>query len=212
MAQNSHPKISLKCFESCDAGFDYIFKRPDLQNIASLRQVHGCEGREIESQCEILNEGDWLWTRKPQQKIGVMVADCTAILIFGQTQSYENLVAAIHAGWRGTAKEIIPTAMETLKLSRFKAWMSPSICQDHFEVGEEVLDALGRRAYAFARKGSQNKYFLDLKAFQMEQLKKWPGEIFASSLCTFCQPEFNSYRRTKGAVDARHLAWICIRS
>jgi copper oxidase (laccase) domain-containing protein len=145
-------------------------------------------------------------------KIGVLVADCSAILISGPSRSYGNLVGAIHAGWRGTAKGIIASAISSLDLSHFRAWISPSICQEHFEVGAEVVRAFSDEYSEFAKEIGNGKFLFDLKAAQISELKKQGAEVFASSLCNFCQPEFVSYRRARGSLTERHLAWISRRS
>ncbi|MDB5037345.1 MAG: hypothetical protein JWQ35_873 [Bacteriovoracaceae bacterium] len=192
-----------------EAGFKIISEEPD-SSIKTLKQVHGSHGVLVTNATDKMFEADWLWTRDPNCTIGIKVADCTALLVSGKN-SFGKFVAAIHAGWRGTAQNIIEKAFEEIKPISFEAWLSPSICQEHFEVGEEVIEALGSESKKYSIPGRTGKYFLDLKKFQIAKLKKWGSEFKNSSLCTYCQPEFVSYRRLGTTLTTRHLAWIRIK-
>jgi YfiH family protein len=181
-----------------------------------LKQVHGAAGFRvpfIENKTE-LREGDWLWTTERNLPLSISVADCTAILIHGKN-SAGAFVAVIHAGWRGTAAHILENALSELKPNAgWTAWLSPSICQAHYEVGEEVVAALGEGVRKFTKPSGEKKYLLDLKDFQKEKLQRLGAKIISSSLCTYCQPEFYSFRQvsqlglTETTQKKRHMASI----
>ncbi len=207
MAQNFNNGIQLSLDRQSRLGFSLPLSKELTVDVCTLNQVHGDEGYEVQETFHSKPEGDWLWTQKPNLKIGVYVADCTALFLSGK-RSGMPFVAAIHAGWRGTAKGIIEKALETLSPDSCKAWLSPSICQEHFEVGGEVLGALGNGVQKFSKSVSDNKFLLDLKAFQIERLQKLGVGVRHSSLCNYCQWDFVSYRRSRGNLSSRHLAWI----
>jgi YfiH family protein len=203
-------QFDVNCLDGAKAGFELFEARPPLADVKTIRQVHGTIGHQVSRDTTELVEGDWLWTTERHLPIGVMVADCTAILLQGQSSIGGDLVAAVHAGWRGSAAGIIPHVIEHLKLKSFSAWLSPSICQEHFEVGEDVVESFGQAAQKYFQPKNSGKYLMDLKCFQVDQLKNSGAKTFPSSLCTFCQPEFVSYRQSQGNISARHLAWISL--
>jgi YfiH family protein len=180
-------------------------KLRDGRSIQLLKQVHGAEGYLAEDLKERLR-GDWLWTTQKNFPIGVFVADCTAVLMHGKSAG-RDFIAAIHAGWRGTAQRILEKALLKIgETSELKAWLSPSICQECYEVSDEVVEELGAQDYVLP--SEPGHAYLDLKRFQIDRLGKLDVEVFSSSLCTDEQPEFFSYRQMKGDLKARHLAWL----
>ena len=87
---------------------------------------------------------DALFTSLPQVCVSVSTADCVPILLYAPDT---KTVAAIHAGWRGTVLQI--AAKTVRQMSRetgcnpelIQAAIGPSISQEAFEVGEEVVEA-----------------------------------------------------------------------
>ena len=72
---------------------------------------------------EELEGYDAFVTNLPDAAIGVRTADCVPVLIY---DSVKRVVAAVHAGWKGTVLHIS------------HAVIGPSIGPDSFQVGEEV--------------------------------------------------------------------------
>jgi YfiH family protein len=158
-------------------------------------------------------DGDFIGTHVPGLKVGVKVADCTALLV-----ASKDRVVAIHAGWRGSAQGILTESLKGFEqVSELEIWLSPSICQKHFEVGEDVLQAFGPKARSFFKDSSERNgfYFFDLKAWQVTELEKLgcdPSKIKVDTRCTFCEPAMISYRRAQGKLTHldRHWAWISL--
>ena len=89
-----------------------------------------------------LKDTDALLTSKKGICICVQTADCVPILLY---EPEKEVIAAVHAGWRGTVKKI---ASETVKKmvsiyrcdpAKIIAAIGPSISQTVYEVGSEVL-------------------------------------------------------------------------
>ena len=84
-------------------------------------------------------------------------------------------IAAVHAGWRGTAARVLDAALDALEArgvrpGNLSAAFGPSISRDRYEVGPEVVAALRRgvrrRAWGRARPGrGDGKSFVDVAAF-----------------------------------------------
>ena len=185
-----------------------IVERSENAVGAILKQVHGIQGWErTEANCRERLEGDWHYTHERDLPLVICVADCTAILLEGKNER-GPFVAALHAGWRGTAAGIIENAIEVLKIRavqtrEIRAWLSPAICQKHFEVGPEVIDAFGADGRDFSSTGRGDRRHLDLKGLQKRRLENAGVTVELSPLCTFCEESFISYRRDGPALTRR---------
>jgi len=207
--------LQVPLSRSVDAGFT-IGESPCPYDYRSLKQTHGILGFDVDLQFQDRSqEGDWLLTRDSRVALGIRVADCTAILAHGLTRG-EPVILAAHAGWRGTAAGILEVISQKMALwGDLELWLSPSISQSCFQVGSEVIEALGEDAAPFAVSGkSPQKFYLNLKGLQELRLRKLlpQAQIKSSSLCTYLQQEFFSYRRAGSLSQGRHLAWIKIRA
>lgn len=219
VAEDSLAELKLPKSFKCSAGFvvsDATFLKQNFhqdwknRRLIFLQQVHGSQGFWVDRQTEVA-EGDWLATNQQDIVIGVFVADCTAILVHGENER-GSFVAAIHAGWRGTAKGIIETAFESLrpKKESLRIWLSPGICQDHYEVSEDVIQSFQEHELKFFEPTRAGHANFDLHALQRARLAALGYETVSSSLCTFEQPEFFSYRQMDSTLNARHFAWISL--
>jgi polyphenol oxidase len=147
--------------------------------------------------------------------VGVQTADCVPILIADRNA---RVVAAVHAGWRGTAGRIAENAVKQIvdayavPASDLTAVIGPHNAVCCYEVGEEVVDAVND-PNAIVRKAEWAKPHLDQASANKRQLMQAgiPGDqIVVSSLCTQCREDlFYSYRRD-AARSGRMLAVIGI--
>lgn len=107
---------------------------------------------------------DALVTNVPDVCIAVSTADCVPVLLYAPDR---KVVAAVHAGWRGTVLHIARKAASLMieaydcDPTQLVAGIGPSISQAAFEVGEEVVKA-------FQMAASQWSGFFDV----MRRLKK----------------------------------------
>jgi YfiH family protein len=73
----------------------------------------------------------------------ILVADCVPILLYDPKK---KLIAAVHAGWRGTVSRIVSRTLEHMikilgsKPENILAGIGPAISQQNYEVGNEVAD------------------------------------------------------------------------
>lgn len=183
--------------------------RLDPEWVAYADQVHS-------NRIQVVTEGgtypstDGLITRIPGLTLSIQVADCAAILLW---DSANNVIGALHAGWRGAAGDIIPLGIEKMigqgaNPHKVKAYVSPCISLKNFEIGQEVADQFPDE---FVDYKHYQKPHLDLKAFLRHQLLKAgiPGnQVEVSEKCTIGDAEnFYSYRR-EGEKSGRMLALI----
>ncbi len=143
---------------------------------------------------------DGLITCNPDLWLTITVADCTPIFLADRGQ---NAVAAVHAGWRGSAKSIAAKVVERMKAEfgtapeNLVAFIGPSAGVCCYEVGDDVTSRFGSDSL----KLRNGKSFLDLKSENVRQLMNAgvsEANIEVSPLCTICNPDLlHSYRRDK---------------
>jgi hypothetical protein len=152
-------------------------------------------------------EADILVTDDSTVALAIQVADCVPLLL-ADTQS--AAVAAVHAGWRGTAAGAAPAAVAALgwefgsEPEDLVVALGPSIGPCCYVVGEALIDTFRRGGFAadidrwFAR-GEAGDLRLDLWAANRDQLRTCgvpSGAIHQAGLCTASHPDlFASYRR-----------------
>jgi polyphenol oxidase len=172
--------------------------------MASLRQIHSSLSLVADRPEGCVGEGDALLTRRPGVTVSIRTADCFPILL---ADLHHQVVAAVHAGWRGTADGVVVQALRTMQ-SEFGteapnvvAAIGPGIGGCCYEVGEEVA-----RRFGVAQAGR-----IDLAAENLRQLAHYgvpPGQISIAGKCTFCNPaQFYSWRRDR-EVAGRMVSYI----
>ena len=173
--------------------------------MASLKQIHSAAGL-IAVQAGRLGEGDALLTRRPRVPVSVRTADCFPILL---ADTRHRAVAAVHAGWRGTAAQI---ATETLRRMQTEfgtgatdviAAVGPGIGPCCYYVGADVA----------LRFGMEGAGYLDLAAENIRQLVNAGvpvSQIEHLRACTSCDAaQFYSWRRDRDEAG-RMISYIGI--
>jgi YfiH family protein len=198
----------------------YLDITPDRLYVIS--QVHGTTAVVLdgpESQGDVARQtGDILVTRRPGVACAVRTADCVPVLL-GDRRT--GAVAAIHAGWRGTAARIIEVGVGALRELtgtpvNIVAALGPHIESCCFEVGEEVAAALAGCSIAGSRVVHRDTGHprVDLRGILRAQLLEAgveDGAIEDVVGCTVCdRARFFSFRRD-GARTGRMLAAIVAR-
>ena len=147
--------------------------------------------------------------------LAVSVADCTPILVYDAKQ---KAVAAVHAGWRGTAASILRKTLlqmqEQFGTSGADCYAYVGTCIDEcsFEVGDEVADAFdpGFKRWDMARQ----KFFVDLKKANAAQLLDFGvpvAQIDISAYSTVLHnADYFSHRKEMG-LTGRMMAVIGMR-
>ncbi|MGZ6970359.1 MAG: polyphenol oxidase family protein, partial [Thermoanaerobaculia bacterium] len=195
---------------------------PDAE-VVRLKQVHGAciltfEEPPRERRNLLLGEADGLLTNQPNVLLAVASADCVPIVL---ADAVTGWMAAVHAGWRGTAARVLDAVLDALaargvRLGNLFAAFGPSISRDRYEVGPEVV-AMLRDAYRgvdvpseAVREGQGDCHFVDVAAFNEAALCARgvrPERIATSGLCTAGTPDLPSWRRD-GAGAGRILTGI----
>lgn len=158
------------------------------------------------SEPEDFEDTDALITKAKGICVAVLSADCVPILLF---DSKKEVVAAIHAGWRGSVGNIVGNTIKLMKQQygsnpeNIIATIGPCIALEHYEVGSEVINEV-KSSFddykLFLKPGYEpNKMYLDLKELNKFLLIKEgvvPLNIEMSEFSTFDQGnDFFSARR-----------------
>jgi YfiH family protein len=146
--------------------------------------------------------------------LSVRAADCVPLLIADRRS---GAIAAVHAGWKGTAAGAAVAAVRALETAcgseprDLVAAAGPSIGPCCYEVGPELADSFSGHPDAPRWFSSDRRPRLNLWQATRDQLARAglaAGAIHVCELCTFDHPElFHSYRRD-GAAAGRLVAAI----
>lgn len=151
-------------------------------------------------------------TRQTDLPLAILTADCLPILLCNHSG---NEIAAIHAGWKGLGNGVIENTLSKMlsEPAKLLAWIGPGICQNCFEVGEEVFQYYQESNYTFSRETflrKKNRWHANLAKLAEEILHHWGVKaVFQSQACTFEQENcFYSYRRNAQTGRMATLIWI----
>lgn len=154
---------------------------------------------------------DGLITNERHIVLATFYADCVP-LFFIDTE--KKAVGLSHSGWRGTVGRMGQCTIEAMQKAYgtrpedVVAAIGPSICQDCYEVSEDVADAFYREFHGpghgeviLLSKGN-GKYQLNLwRANQivLEEAGVLPEKIQVTDICTCCNPAYLfSHRASQG--------------
>lgn len=195
----------------------------DGGRIAAANQIHGGAVRCITTADVRADpydkagyEADGLMTDLPGVALLVYTADCVPILFYDPVR---RVIAAVHAGWRGTAAGVATTAVARMgdvfgcRPGDILAAIGPGIGPDCFETHEDVPNAmtaaLSTAVLQHIKIKENGKFAVDLKginAMRLEQAGLDPAHIAVSRICTSCNSEkFWSHRRlgtSRGSMAA----------
>ncbi len=186
-------------------------------SFARVCQVHGARAVRIDAASDPIEEADVVVSRTLGLAACVSVADCVPILV---ADPESGVVAAVHAGWRGTLARAAAEGVAALSREtgapprRLLASIGPSIGPCCYEVSPDLA---ARFAEAFGagvlREGREPK--LDLWSANEAALRAAgmaPDRVEVLGRCTACERElFFSHRRDAGRTG-RQAAFIAPRA
>lgn len=197
---------------------DYLHIEPSC--LVLPHQTHGTRVKLIDEaimglsslqRTAILEGVDALITAEHGICIGVSTADCIPVLLYDPVH---KVVAAVHAGWRGTVGRIVVETLSEMyrafqtSASDVRAIIGPGISGESFEVGNEVyetfvsagfpMDRLAVRRTSI-RNMAEQSWYIDLweaNRMQLESRGVLSENIHLSGICTYQHSdEFFSARR-----------------
>ena len=207
------------------ADYDQLARAVGAGHVAALTQVHGAgvsvvrlttfaeatavkkadttSARESISVTASRPEADALVSESPEIAVAVRAADCVPLLMADRVT---GVVAAVHAGWRGTAARVAVAALNAMEREfgvhprNVVAAIGPSIGPCCYQVGSDLVDAFaaaGHERYLIERwfstppppRGSreQPQLRLNVAGANRDQLILAgvpEGSIYDAGLCT----------------------------
>lgn len=170
----------------------------------------------------MLQEKDAVITDIPNVCLCVSTADCVPVLLY---DSVREVVAAVHAGWRGTVGKIVAHTLQVMRehygtqAADVHAIIGPCISLKAFEVGIEVYEAFEQAGFDMPQIAhwhpEKEKYHIDLPTANRLQLlaEGVPEEqIHDSAICTYSQHEDFFSARRLGIRSGRILNGIVVKS
>ena len=181
-------------------------------NLISPSQTHTSNIDIVSSNKKEYPETDGLILDNCERGIFLNFADCTPIIIYDEVL---NIGAVIHAGWRGTAKNIASKAVNKLikeyssDVNNISAAIGPAIGFCCYKVRQDVYESLSATVKDFSGLSEirSGDIYVDLKSINARQLKECGVmKIDISPYCSCCNNDlFFSYRRENGTTN-RHSA------
>ncbi|MBT8399318.1 MAG: peptidoglycan editing factor PgeF [Rhodothermia bacterium] len=183
----------------------------DPSRVAIAGQVHGAAVRYVESP-GVYSGFDALITDVSDLAVAITAADCAVVLV---AEEERGIVGAIHSGWRGTVSGIVVNTVEEMERrgadpKRMRAYVSPCISAERFEVGEEVA-ALFPSQFV-VRRDEWRRPHIDLRDYISAQLISMGislPNVEVSEECTYDHPDYFSYRAESGNTG-RMMGFIAL--
>lgn len=174
----------------------------------------------IDDRHALLQGKDALISNIPGVCLCVSTADCIPILLFDH---FHQAIAAIHAGWRGTAERIVTHTFHAMHekygttAEQLCTIIGPGISLDAFEVGNEVYNVFCQAGFSMEQiscwHSDKGKYHIDLPAANKQQLLDLgvPKEqIHDSGICTYTNYHDYFSARRLGIKSGRILNGIIL--
>ena len=194
----------------CDDGWRYVLA--DQTHSDHIAIVHTTQSRGWNKKESAITDTDALVTDQKRVILGILSADCVPVLLYDPRC---EIVAAIHAGWKGSAERIVAKCVTTMHQifgtdpADIIAGIAPSIGSCCYKVGGEVAVHFTNYEEALTPKGEE--YMLDLPEVNRLQLIEegvLDSQIELSGICTAChEDDFFSYRKTQGC-SGRFMSMI----
>lgn len=204
--------------------YEIVGVKPEQVGQAQL--VHGSHVEIVSEQTPCgtyhkLPKTDGLVTNVPGRALFIPVADCAAIAFYDPKR---QVIAMIHAGWRGTVQGIIPETVKTMKQLGSNpldilVGISPILGKCCYQVREDLV-AIFAKAFPsqvshFFEPQADDTYLFDIAAvFRWQLLESGvnPHHIEESGICTACRTdEFYSHRAEHGKTG-RFAGLIVLRA
>jgi YfiH family protein len=209
-----------------DRSFDVLENRArvarllgiDPRRLTFAEQVHGGEaalvgrheaGRGALDHADALPGVDGLVTADAGIPLAILTADCVPVLLHDPEA---GVLGVAHAGWRGLVAGIVEATVDAMvalgaRAEAIRSALGPFIGPECFEVGEEVVEAVGEE-FGVRRPGVRPR--LDLgDAVGARLARRGVVAKLSPAACTACGPTpLFSYRRSNRTGRQALVAWL----
>lgn len=188
---------------------------------ARMQQVHGSRVVVMNDANTEVGEADALLTCSAETALGVLTADCVPILMVAPQQ---HVVAAVHAGWRGTLAGVVQEAVRRIEreggvqAAEIQVALGPAIDGCCYEVDASIADALEQRWGPMpdaVRRNRGPKAMIDLRLANTAILARSAVQlrhVVSVGPCTRCAAAEYFSHRSSGGLTGRQWSFIGWRS
>ncbi|WP_019541209.1 peptidoglycan editing factor PgeF [Proteiniphilum acetatigenes] len=153
----------------------------------------------------------------------VTTADCVPVILYDRKN---EIIAAIHAGWRGTVGRIVEKTVVEMEQQfgslpeNMIVGIGPAIDMSHYEVGDEVVRRFHDEGFdlsdatLFPRETLYSRYHVNLKEINRRELIRLgvpEDQIEKSTLCTFEREDIFFSARRQTVHSGRMLTGIMMK-
>jgi len=192
-----------------------------IKDLVIFKQVHSTKVVALTERPSGVIEADAMVTNRRDLLLGILTADCAPVLL---ADPDAGIVGAVHAGWKGTAGQVLSRTVEAMvglgaKAANIRAAIGPTISGPNYEIGPELaaqITALDPAAggHIAIPDGKRREHF-DIPGLLQEQLfEAGVGLVSDLCLCTYAEPaRFFSHRYAthQGITTGRQIAIIGLR-
>ena len=130
----------------------------DKNKLILLNQIHSKIVHKVSKIPKKKLKGDSVITNKKGIALGILTADCAPVFIYDKVN---NLISALHVGWKGAFKKIITITLKKLvskgsNLNDLVAIIGPCIGKENYEVKKDFFNK-------FIKQRKSNKKFFNKK-------------------------------------------------
>lgn len=169
----------------------------------TVHQVHSPNVAVLQSAWQTPPQADAIVTKQKGCTIGVLTADCVPVLFADEKA---GVIGCAHAGWKGALSGVIENTVAVMEeqgahRENIFAAIGPCICQESYEVGEELrqhfLQQTGENTRYFID-GAEGKYWFDIGGYALAQCERAAiDSIEWLARDTYAlEADYFSYRRT----------------
>ena len=191
----------------------------DLSSVVAMNQIHSNIVKYV-TEADIgtvISECDGIVTDRENVPLSVKTADCVPLLMWDN-----SVIAAVHAGWRGTISSIAVNAVDMMishgaVRENIKVAVGASICFECYEVQSDFYDAvesaLGTEFCDMFIRQYNGQLHTDVKGMNLKLLTDngiKPENITVCPDCTCCNMDkYYSYRGGKNKQEIMRSVIVC---
>lgn len=175
-----------------------VQQRLEIERLYSVHQIHSDKVIVVDNACQGETHGyDALITNQPGAGLLIQQADCQAILLHDPVT---NAIGAVHSGWKGSVLNIIAETITQMTVhfgtdpKDLTVVVSPSLgpcCAEFIHYRKELP------AWMHAYQVRENYFdFWQISRKQLEGAGVPSAQIDTAGICTKCNTDFFSYRRS----------------